>query len=324
MNRRDTLVALFAFGAVPGLVNAQQRPVPRIGLLIAETLSAQDSRADGLRAGLHDHGYIEGKNIVIEVRSADGDYDRLPALAADLVKLKVAVIVAFGTKAVLAAGRATTTIPIVDPVMGDPVAVGLSSSFARPGGNITGSAQFGRESVAKRLEFLKEAAPRITRVAFLFNPANPSGRLTFDALRATAEALKLELQALEVRTAKEFGATFAAIAQGRAEAIVISTDTLFQANAIEIADFAAKQRLPSAGATAYAVAGGLIGYGVNDADMYRHAAYFVDRLLKGAKPGDLPIERATRLELVINLETANALGITVPKSLLVRADEVIR
>lgn len=324
MNRRETLVALFALGAASRMVNAQQRPAPRIGFLISETLSVSASGVDALRAGLHDHGYTEGQSIVIEVRSADGDYDRLAELAADLVKLKVNVLVAFGTKAVLAARRATTTIPIVDPVMADPVAVGLSSSFARPGGNITGSAQFGRESVAKRLELLKEASPRITRVAFLFNPANPSGRLTFETLRTTADALKLELQALEVRTAREFGATFAAIAQGRIDAIVISTDTLFQANAIEIADLAANQRLPSAGATAYAVAGGLIGYGVNDADMYRHAAYFVDRILKGAKPGDLPNERAPALELVINLETAYALGITVPKSLLVRADEVIR
>src|SRR5437762_6472744 len=174
MNRRDTLVALLAFSAAQGMPSAQvQRPVPRIGFLISETLSGQTGRVDALRAGLGDRGYVEGKNIAVEVRSADGEYDRLPELAAQLVKLKVDVIVAFGTKAVLAAKQATTTIPIVDPVMGDPVAAGLSSSFARPGGNITGSAQFGREATAKRLEFLKEAVPRITRVAFLFNPANP-------------------------------------------------------------------------------------------------------------------------------------------------------
>jgi putative ABC transport system substrate-binding protein len=234
------------------------------------------------------------------------------------------VIVAFGTKAVLAAKGATRTIPIVDPVMGDPVALGLSASLARPGRNITGSAQFGRESAAKRLEFLKEAVPRITRVAFLFNPANPSWRQTFDALRATAGALKLELQLREVRTAQDFAVAFSAMAQQHIEAIVVSTDTLFQANAVEIADLAAKQRLPSAGGKAFAAAGGLIGYGVDDAEMYRRAAYFVDRIIKGAKPDDLPIEQATKLELVINLKTAKALGLILPQSLLVRASDAIK
>jgi putative ABC transport system substrate-binding protein len=328
MKHRRKLLVMFVAGALAGslasFAQPQQQKVPRIGFLISEALSGSASRVDALRAGLLDRGYVEGKNIAIELRSADGDYDRLPELAAELVKLKVDVIVAFGTKAVLAAKRATTTIPIVDPVMGDPVAAGLGSSLARPGGNITGSAQFGRESNAKRLEYLKEALPRITRVAFLFNPANPSGRQGFEALRVTADALKLELQALEVRNTKELGAAFSAMALGRVEAIVVSTDTFFQTHAIDIADLAAKQRLPSAGATAYAIAGGLIGYGVNDADMYRHAAYFVDRILKGAKPRDLPIEQATRLYLVINLETAKALGVAIPQSLLVRADEVIQ
>ena len=328
MNPRRKLLVAFITGAIagslPSFVQSQQQKIPRLGFLISETLSGQASRIDALRAGLRDRGYVEGKNIVIEVRSADGDYDRLPALAAELVDRKVDVIVAFGTKAVLAAKRATTTLPIVDPIMGDPVAAGLSSSLARPGGNITGSAQFGREGTSKRLEFLKEAVPRIARVAFLFNPANPSGRVTFDALLVTADALKLELHALEARTAKELRATFSAMAQGRLEAIVVSTDTLFQANASEIADLAVTHRLPSAGAVAYAAAGGLIGYGVDDAEMFRRAAYYVDRIIKGAKPDDLPIERATRIDLAINLKTAKALGITVPHSLLVRANSVIK
>jgi putative ABC transport system substrate-binding protein len=325
IDRRQFVLALGVSALAAPLVSLAQPPkVPRVGFLISETLSGQASRVDALRAGLRNHGYVEGKNIAIEIRSADGNYDRLPGLAAELASLKVDVIVAFGTKAVSAAMRATTTIPIVDPVMSDPVALGLSNGLARPGGNITGSASFGPEAYAKRLEFLKEAVPRITRVAVLINPANTASAMQVQAMRAAANALKLELQVLEVRTAKEFGDAFAAMAQGRIEAIMVATDTLFRANYIEIADLAGKQKLPSTGTKEFAVAGGLIGYGVDDAEMYRHAAYFVDRILKGTKPGGLPIEQATKLELVINLKTAKAFGITIPQSLLVRADDVIR
>ena len=291
---------------------------------MSETLSAQASRMDALRAGLRERGYVEGKNIAIELRSADGNYDRLPQLAAELASLNVDVVVAFGAKAVSAAQRATTTLPIVDPSMGDPVALGLSSSLARPGGNIIGSVTFNPEASAKGLEFLKEAVPRILRVALLINPANAESPLQQQVIRATANALKLELQALEVRNAKELGATFATMAQGRVEAIVVATDTLFRVNNSEIADLAAKQGLPSSGSREFAAAGGLIGYGTDPLVLYRRAAYFVDRILKGAKPDELPIERATKLELVINLKTAKALGITIPQSLLVRADDVIR
>jgi putative ABC transport system substrate-binding protein len=208
--------------------------------------------------------------------------------------------------------------------MGDPVASGLGTSLARPGGNVTGLGQFSVEAGAKRLEFLKEAVPRITRVAVLINPANATSQRQVDAMRVTANALHLELQALEVRYAKEIGPTFAALAQGRIEAIVVATDTLFRANNIEIADRAARQRLPSSGTKEFAAAGGLIGYGPDPVAAYVRAAYFVDRILKGAKPGDLPIERATKLDLVINLKTAKVLGITIPQSLLVRANEVIK
>jgi putative ABC transport system substrate-binding protein len=260
--RRHFVLALGASTLAAPLVSfAQPQPkVPRVGFLSSETLSSEASRIDALRVGLRDRGYVEGKNIAIDSRAADGDYDRLPGLAAELAKLKVDVIVAFGTKAVLAAMRATTTIPIVDPVMGDPVALGLSSSLARPGGNVTGSSGFGPEATAKRVEFLKEAVPRITRVAVLINPANASSRLG-QTMRDTANALKLELQAVEVRTSREFGEAFAAMAQRRVEAIVVSTDTLFRTNLIEIADLAGKQRLPSTGAKEFAAAGGLIGYG---------------------------------------------------------------
>jgi putative tryptophan/tyrosine transport system substrate-binding protein len=324
--RRHFVLALGMSALAAPLVSFAQQSakIARIGLLIPETPSVEASRIEGLRAGLRDHGYAEGKNIAIEIRSAEGNYDRLPGLAAELVKLKVDVIVAFGSKAVSAATRSTTTIPIVDPVMGDPVAAGLGSSLARPGGNVTGMVQFSVEGGAKRLEFLKEAVPRITRVAVLINPANESSPRQVQAMRVTASALKLELQALEVRSAKEIGPTFEAMAQGHIEAIVVATDTLFRANFVEIVDRAARQRLPSAGQKDFAAAGGLVGYGPDSAEMYRHASYFVDKILKGAKPGDLPIQQATNLDLVINLKTARVLGITIPQALLVRANDVIQ
>ena len=325
MDRRTLLrTAVATLLAVPLVSFGQQTgKVPRIGLLMSETLPAQASRVEALRIGLRDHGYVEGKNIAIEMRSAGGDYDRLPELAAELAKLKVDVIVAFGGKAGAAAKRATTTIPIVDPVIDDPIALG-ASSYARPAGNLTGSAQFSPESAAKRLELLREVFPRITRVAVLINPASTGSAPQLQAMQATANALKFELQVIEVRTAREIGAALAAMAQRRIEAIVAPTETLFRANAIEIAEFAARQRLPLIGPTEFAAAGALIGYGGDPAELYRHAAYFVDRILKGAKPADLPIEQVSNLKLVINLKTANTLGITIPQSLLVRADDVMR
>jgi len=325
IDRRQFVLAIVVTALVGPLVSLAQQPkVPRVGILISETVSGQAGRVGALRAGLRDRGYIEGKNIAIEIRSADGNYDRLPELAAELTRLKVDVIVASGTKAVLAAMHATATIPIVDPVMSDPVALGVSNSLARPGGNVTGSAGFGPETYAKRLQFLKEAVPRITRVGVLVNPANTASAMQVQAMRAAANALKLELQVLDVRTASEFGNAFVAMAQGRIEAILVNTDTLFRAHYTEIADLAGKQKLPSTGTKEFAAAGGLIGYGVDDAAMYRHAAYFVDRILKGARPDDLPIEQATKLELVLNLRTAKALGLTIPQPLLLRADEVIQ
>ena len=327
MDRRQLLVLLGASALAmprPSFAQSRQRMVPKIGFLISETLSGQAGRVAALRAGLRDLGYVEGKNIAIETRSADGNYDRLPGLAAELVDLKVELIVAFGSKAVSAAKLATTTIPIVDPVMGDPVAFGLSGNLARPTGNITGSSQFGPEAAAKRLQLLKEAVPSIKRVAVLINPANAASAMQVEAIRAAANALKLELHAIEVRNAKEFREIFTAMAQEHLDSIVVATDTLFRANAVEVASLAAKQKLPSIGPKEFAAAGGLIGFGVDDADVYRHAAYFVDKILKGAKPGDLPIELPTKFQLVINLKTAKALGLTIPQSVLLRADDVIQ
>jgi putative tryptophan/tyrosine transport system substrate-binding protein len=324
--RRQFVQMLGAATLVAPLGSFAQSPgkVPRLGYLISEKLSAETSRVAALRKGLREYGYIEGKNITIEIRTADGRYDRLPELAAELTGLKVDVLVAFGTKALTALMRATTTIPIVDPVMGDPAALGISGSLARPEGNITGSAQFSPESYAKRLEFLKEAAPRITRAALLVNPANASSQPQLQDVRVTANALNLELLVLETRNAEEIREALAAMAQRRIDAVVVSSDTLFRASAGTIIELAVKQRIPVAGTMEFGVAGGLIGYGVDPAELYRRGAYFIDRLLRGAKPADLPIERATKLFLVINLRTAKQLGITVPQSLLLRADDVIR
>lgn len=325
--RRRIVSALLAGALAAPLASFAQQPqgtVPRIGFLISETLSGQASRVEALRAGLRDRGYVEGKDIAIEVRSADGNYDRLPALAAELTRLQVDVLVAFGIKAVVAAKDATTTIPIVVPATtSDLVAMGLISGLARPGGNITGSAMFGPETAAKQVELFKEAVPRITRVAVLLNPANAARGVLLQSMRATAGSLKLEVQPFEVQAPKDFERTFSAMAQGRIDALAVSQDTLFGANANEIADRAARQRLPSVGNKEFAEAGGLIGYGANNAELYRRGAYFVDRILKGAKPADLPVEEPTRFELVINMKTAKALGIKIPGSILIRADKVI-
>lgn len=326
MDRRRFVLALGAstLTASRASLAQQQRPIPRVAFLISETLSAQADTIDAVRAGLLDHGYVDGKNIIIELRAAGGDYDRLPELATELARLKVDVIVAFGTKAVLAAVRATATIPIVDPSMGDPVALGLSSGLARPGKNVTGIVQFSAETGAKRVEFLKRALPRIVRVAVLANPVNVSTPTQVQAMRATANTLNLELQVFEVRSAKEIRESIAAAAERRAEGVIITTDTLFRPNFVEIANLATRFGLLSAGPMDFPAAGGLIGYSTDRAEQYRHSAYFVDRILKGARPDDLPIERVTKLQLVINAKTARALGIALPQSLLVRADEVIQ
>src|SRR5882762_2686494 len=311
--------------AAPVAAEAQQpAKVARIGFLGPETVSGSKSRVDALRAGLRDLGYVEGKNIVIEFRWAEGKYDRLPDLATELVRLNVDVLVAAGEKAVDAAKRATTTTPIVVPVTGDAVATSLATSLARPGGNITGSTFFGAELTSKRLELLREAAPRITRVAYLLNPANSASGPGIAALEIAAKSLKLGIQPFEVRAPNEFDSVFTTMAKRHVDAIVVQADTIFIINAKAVADLAATRQFPSAGLKEFAEAGGLIGYGPNLLEMYRHAAVFVDKILKGAKPGDLPIERATTFELVINMKTAKTLGLKIPPSVLLRADQVIQ
>jgi putative ABC transport system substrate-binding protein len=323
MDRR-IFIASVAGGllAVPLAGGAQKPALPAIGFLGSESASNQAKRLEALRTGLRDLGYVEGKNIVIEVRWAEGRYDRLPALAAELVALKVSAIVTSGTKATVAMARATTTIPIVIASTGDVVALGLATNLARPGGNITGLTNLTPELSVKRLELLKEAVPRSRHVAFLVNPADPPSSL--QALETAARALKVEVRQFDVQGPSEFDSTFAVIVQSRVDAIVVQGDTMFAVNAKAIADLAVKHRLPSAGIVEFAEAGGMIGNGPDLLERHRRAAAYVDKILKGANPGDLPFEQATKFQLVINLKTAKALGLTVPQSLLLRADEVIQ
>jgi putative ABC transport system substrate-binding protein len=326
INRRKLLVALGAGALAAPLTSfAQQKgKVWRIGFLGAASASGFAGRVGALRAGLRDLGYVEGKNLVIEFRWAEGNYERLPELAAELVRLKVDVLVTAGTPGILAAKSATTTIPIVMASSGEVVATSLVTSLARPGGNVTGMAGFGPEGSAKRLELLKDAFPRTRQVAVLLNPDNPGNiRLAFPAMEATAKSLKLELQQFGVRGPGDLDSAFAAMAKRRVDAVVSTEDSVFIANAGAIANLAAKTRLPSVGPIELAEAGGLMAYGANRRELFRRAAYFVDRILKGAKPADLPVEQATRFETVLNQKTAKALGLQFPQAVLARADRVI-
>ena len=302
----------------------QSEKVYRIGLLGTHSHSSHAKGVEALRAGLRDLGYVEGKNIAIEYRWAEGKYDRLPDLAAELVRLKVDVIVTTGgTPPALVAQQATTTIPIVTTGVGDAVGAGLAANLARPG-NITGLTDFVPELTTKRLELLKEAMPRTRRVAVLVNPDNlQRGAPTFKAMESTAGSLKVTLHKVEIRRPDEFEHAFSTMAESRVDAVVVMQDALFNANVRVIADLAAKKRLPSSGTKDLAEAGGVIGYGWNTSDNNRRAATFVDKILRGAKPADLPFEQPTKFELVINLKTAKALGLTIPQSLLLRADEII-
>jgi putative ABC transport system substrate-binding protein len=324
--RRDLIVALaaVAMGAPLAAFAQQKGKVWRIGILGAASASGTASRFEALRAGLRDLGYVEGKNIVIEFRWAEGNFERLPRLAAELVGLKVDVLVTAGTPGILAAKSATTTIPIVMASSGDPVAGGLVASLARPGGNVTGMAGFNPELMGKRLELLKDAFPRTRQVAVLYNPDNPSHiRINLPAMETTARSIKLELHQIGARGPGEFDSAFAAMAKRRVDAVVISQDSMLTDNAGAIAKLAARMRLPSVGFSEFAEAGGLMAYGTDRREMFRHAATFVDKIFKGAKPADLPVEQATRFEMVLNQKTAKALGLQFPREVLARADRVI-
>ncbi len=325
--RRDFLIvggAALGLLAAPTLSLAQAPGKDRrIGFLGTGSAVGMAGWVEAFRGGLRELGHVEGQNLSIEYRWANGQYERAPELAAELVRLKIEVLVTHGTPGTRAAKGATTTIPIVMATAGDAVLVGLVASLARPGGNITGSTFFNPELAAKRLELLRETLPRVTRVARLVNPDNPAMGPVFQGMEPTAKSLKLELESIEVRGPADFERAFKTMADKHVGGVVILEDGMINANIQAIAALAAGLRLPSIGITEFAQAGGLMAYGVSLSDMYRRAAVFVDKILKGAKPGDLPIERATKFETVLNQKAARAMGITFPRSVLVRADRLI-
>jgi putative tryptophan/tyrosine transport system substrate-binding protein len=311
---------------VPLLAVAQPvGKVRRIGMLIPGTSSDFTPRIEAFRQGLRDLGYVEGRNITIESRFAEGQADRLPALVADLVRLQVDIMVIDGNLAICAAQHATTTIPIVIAVSGDPVGEGFVASLARPGGNITGLSLMGTEVSGKRLQLLQEAVPTLSHIAVLWNPAVPVSMLAFKETQTAAHALGLQLQSLEVRSPDEFVQAFAAMTREHADALVVISNELFFGHRSQLAELTVRHRLPAMfHLREYAEAGGLMAYGPDAADMYRRAATYVDKILKGAMPADLPVEQPVKFDLVINLKTAQALGLTIPPSILFQADEVIK
>ena len=319
------LAVILAVGLTLAPLAVQAQPagrVYRVGLLgLASGSDVQVLAA--LPQGLRDLGYEEGKNLVIEYRTAEGDYDRLPRLAAELVQLKVDVLVSYGTPGALAAKQATTTIPVVVALIGDAVATGVVPSLARPGGNITGSQYHYPELMGKRIEMLTQAMVHLARIAVLFNPSNPSIRPALKMMEETARYLKVELQQIEARSPHDFDGALGAMAERRSQAFILADDPFLRSHVRTIAQLAAKRRLLSVGDGEYAEAGGLLGYAVNRPEVFRRAAVLIDKILKGAKPRDLPFEQIDRLELVINLKTAKALGLTIPQTLLLRADRVI-
>jgi len=308
------------------LAEAQQpAKVPRIGLLTPTSPSDAAPWRQAFRLGLRDLGWVEGKNISIEYRYAEGKIDRLPDLAAELVRLKVDIIVTGFSPDALAAQKATRAIPIVIASAGDPVAIGLVESLARPGGNITGLSQMTSELGGKRLELLKEMVPKLSRVAVLWNPQTVNSTLGWKELQLPARQLGVQLHPLEVRSPNDFDKAFEEATRARAGALFIIPDPVTVTNQKRIADLAAKSRLPSIlHISEFADAGGLVSYGPDRSDLFRRAATYVDKILKGTKPADLPVEQPMKFELVINLKTAKQIGLTIPQSVLYRADKVIK
>src|SRR5262245_23660027 len=328
MRRREFITLLGGVAAWPQAARAQQQAgkVSRIGFLSLTSPSDRPPLLDAFRQSLRELGWVEGQNIVIDYRYAEDRVDRLPDLAAELVRLKVDLIIASaGTQVATAAKNATETIPIVMIYVRDPVGNGLIASLARPGGNVTGvSGSAGLELFAKQLELLKETVPKIRRVALLSNPDNAYHQLAIREVNVAARSLGVELQLLEARGPNEFDGAFAAMAKERVGALFVMSDAIFSSHQTRLVDLAARSRLPAAyGVREYVEAGGLMSYGPSILDSYRQAATYVDKILKGAKPAELPVEQPTELELVINLKTAKALGLTIPPSVLLRADHVI-
>jgi putative ABC transport system substrate-binding protein len=327
MRRRNfvfTLGAIFLTRSFPSQA-AQPARIPRIGILIPTSASFNSARLEAFRQRLRQHGYVEGKNIVIEYRYAEGKPERLPDLAAELVRLKVDVIVTIGPRATLAAKKASGTIPIVIASAADPVGTGLVSSLARPGGNITGLSLMVPDLDGKRLELLKEAFPKVVRVAFLRNPGGTRGNLPLTEMEAVAKALGLKLISLEVRSLDDFESAFARAKKDGAQALITTTGALINTQHRRVLDFAAKNRLPAIyHYIEFVEAGGLMSYGPDNTDLWRRAADFVDKILKGTKPAEIPIEQPMKFDFVVNLKAAEQIGLAIPTKVLARADKVIR
>ncbi len=325
--RRKLLLAAGALLAYPRAAEAQQAgKVYRIGYL-GGTASTPETLAllDAFRQGLRERGWMEGQNLVIEYRWAEGKFERLPELAAELVRLKVDLIFAGSSIYVEPARRATQTIPIVFALHADPVGSGHVASLGRPGGNITGLSLMQSEFTVKGLQLLKEVVPQATRITVLWNPATPSHGPGLKAIEAAALALGVRVQSLAVRAPEDFEGAFAAMARERAEALLVIGAAIFFTAQHRLADLAMKHRLPAMfGARRHAEVGGLLSYAANYPDLMRRSAAYVDKILKGAGPGDLPVEQSTKFEFVVNLKTAKSLGITIPQSVVLRADEVIQ
>jgi len=325
VNRRTFIVtaAGFVLLTAPLAVDAKQpEKLYRIGMLERTSMGISAANVDGFRQGLRELGYVEGTNFVIEYRSADGRDERFPDLVTELVRLKVDLILTRGTPAALAAKSATGTIPVVITGAGDPVGQGVVASLAHPGGNITGLSAVVTEIYPKRVQLLRELVPRAARIAALFNMSNPALPPQWREVEMAARSLGIEPQLLDVRQPEDLEPAFDVATRQRADALIVGLDTLTQANQRVIVDLAAKRRLPAIYAS-QEFAGGLVAYGVNYPEMYRRAASFAHKIFKGAAPADLPVEQPTKFELVINMRTANALGLTIPPSLRIRADQVI-
>jgi putative ABC transport system substrate-binding protein len=325
MRRRDFIQIVTALAAAWPLATRAQstNKIARIGFLGSASAADSSQLVRALREGLEALGYVEGKNIIIEFRWAEGKYERLPELIADLIRLNVDVLVTHGTPGTQTAKWATNNTPIVMAISGDAVATGIVTNLGRPDANVTGSTFFLPELNSKRLELLKEVLPHVTRIGALSNPANPVSTPIISAMTAAAPPLKLEVEVFEVHSPNDFVGAFEAVTKSRVSAVAVTEDGEFAASFKTIAALAVGNKLPSIGSKEYAEAGGLIGYGVNILSLYRRAAYFIDKILKGSKPADLPIEQPTRFDFVINLKTAKALGLTVSPSMLSRADKLI-
>jgi putative ABC transport system substrate-binding protein len=324
MRRREFITLLGGVAVTWPLAASAQSKTPRIGFMGNSTAALEANLVDAFREGLREHGYEEGRNIVIEYRWADGEYERFPALVAELIAAKVEVIVTAGTPAALAMKKATTTVPLVMVAVGDPVGTGLVPSLARPGANLTGLSSVAPDLEGKRLQLLREVVPALSHVAMFINSLNPFHVSSMRQARAAAQTMGIKLQLHDIRKSEDLDDAFAAIRKERPDAVLILADRVFLHNRERMIDLTKEQRLPNVNAYKELVeVGGLMSYGPSYEDMHKRAAIYVDKILKGAKPADLPIEQPSKFTFIVNLKAAKALGVTVPSQLLGLADELI-